>query len=147
MCDHGDYVDCQLTVLGSLAHEGEDTVKTKPVDQCIADIVRALEAAGIRMYGSCCGHGQRPGEIPLADGRVVMIVQPQDFQELGEPWRQKLGIDGTAGDAQDVDHPFIPTNPGGPCVVCGLAKSYRRHRALAPVADPDPHTTSDEETT
>lgn len=52
----------------------------------------------------------------------------QDFQNRGEPWRAALGIDGTAGDAQDVPHEFIPDSPGGPCVVCGLAESYRKHR-------------------
>jgi hypothetical protein len=51
----------------------------------------------------------------------------QDFQDRGEPWRAALGIDGTAGDAQDIQHEFIPDSPGGPCVVCGLAQSYRRH--------------------
>ena len=50
-----------------------------------------------------------------------------DFQDRGEPWRQMFGIDGTAGDAQDEPHPFVPDNPGGPCVVCGLARSYRKH--------------------
>lgn len=51
----------------------------------------------------------------------------QDFQDRGGPWRAALGIDGTAGDAQDVPHEFIPDTPGGPCVVCGLAKSHRKH--------------------
>lgn len=50
-----------------------------------------------------------------------------DFQDRGEPYRQMFGIDGTAGDAQDVRHPFVPDNSGGPCVVCGLARSYRKH--------------------
>ena len=56
----------------------------------------------------------------------------QDFQERGEPWRAALGIDGTAGDAQDVPHEFIPDSPGGPCVACGLAESYRKHHEAAP---------------
>ena len=51
----------------------------------------------------------------------------QDFQDRGEPLRQALGIDGTAGDAQDVDHPFTPDGISGPCLACGLAQSYRRH--------------------
>lgn len=51
----------------------------------------------------------------------------QDFQVRGEPYRQMFGIDGTAGDAQDVEHPFVPQSPGGPCVVCGLSRTYRKH--------------------
>jgi hypothetical protein len=59
------------------------------------------------------------------------MVDKEQFQELGEAWRQNLGIDGTAGDAQDEPHPFIPASPGGPCVVCGLAESWRKHTAEA----------------
>lgn len=49
------------------------------------------------------------------------------FQDRGESLRRRLLIDGTAGDAQDVDHPYIPEAANGPCLVCGLARSYRRH--------------------
>lgn len=62
-----------VTIDGSLAFEGVDTVKVKAIDTCIADIVGALETAGIRMLGSCCGHGAS-GEIPLADGRTLFVV-------------------------------------------------------------------------
>jgi hypothetical protein len=51
----------------------------------------------------------------------------QHFQKRGELLRQALGIDGTAGDAQDVDHPFTPDVSGASCLVCGLAQSYKRH--------------------
>jgi hypothetical protein len=52
----------------------------------------------------------------------------QAFQDRGEPERQRLGIDGTAADAQDVTHPYVPDGPdGAACVVCGLAKGYARH--------------------
>lgn len=56
----------------------------------------------------------------------------QDFQDRGEPHRQRLGIDGTAGDAQDVPHPFVADAVYGACVVCGLARSYRKHTAEEP---------------
>lgn len=49
-------------------------------------------------------------------------------EERGEQLRRRYGIDGTAGDAQDVDHPFHGQD-GGPCLVCGLAQSYRKHDA------------------
>lgn len=51
----------------------------------------------------------------------------QDFQDRGEPVRQRLGIDGTAGDAQDVEHPFVPDEPTGACLACGLVDSHRKH--------------------
>jgi hypothetical protein len=51
-----------------------------------------------------------------------------DFQDRGEAERQRLGIDGTAGDAQDVPHPYVPDGvPGSACVTCGLAQGYRKH--------------------
>jgi hypothetical protein len=56
-------------------------------------------------------------------------------EELGEFWRQELGIDGTAGDAQDVDHPFRGSHIRGVCFVCGLAQSYRRHGTIHVVDD------------
>lgn len=51
----------------------------------------------------------------------------EDFQDAGEQWRQRFGIDGTAGDAQDVEHPFVAEEPGGGCIVCGFAGTYRKH--------------------
>jgi hypothetical protein len=53
-----------------------------------------------------------------------------DFQDRGEQARQSLGIDGTAGDAQDIRHPSTPDGaPGSACVVCGLAQGYAKHTA------------------
>jgi hypothetical protein len=39
------------------------------IDYCVADIVAALNAAGIETMMSCCGHGKRQAELILADGR------------------------------------------------------------------------------
>lgn len=75
MCSPGDTVPVEVTVVAGLASEGRDARKVKPIDRCIASIVQALEAGGVYMLGSCCGHGERNGEIPLADGRIIR-VQP-----------------------------------------------------------------------
>lgn len=82
MCQ--ETTDCQVTIKGSHAHEGVDTIKNKPIDACIADIVQALETAGIHMYGSCCGHTESPGEIVLADGRRLRILY-----DMTIPWARK----------------------------------------------------------
>lgn len=37
-----------------------------------------------------------------------MTEQQDYFQERGEKAREALGIDGTAADAQNVQHPFTP---------------------------------------
>lgn len=50
-----------------------------------------------------------------------------DFQNSGDAARRAQGIDGTAGDAQDIPHrPVLDTQTGG-CLLCGLALSYRMH--------------------
>lgn len=43
-------------------------------DPEIADIVRAMNSAGIRTVASCSGHGLRPGRISLADGRELILL-------------------------------------------------------------------------
>ena len=55
---------------------------------------------------------------------------PESFRKDGEDERQRLGIDGTQGDAHDVDHPFNQSVHGAYCATCGLNQSYRRHAAL-----------------
>ena len=49
-------------------------MRTAKVDSCIAPLVRALNDAGIETVASCCGHGNRPGNIALAGGRELFIL-------------------------------------------------------------------------
>lgn len=65
---------------------------------------------------------------------VIAIVRadPQpEFQDRGDAARRAAGIDGTAGDAQDLPHAFVLDESTGACLLCGLAPSYRKHRAEA----------------
>ena len=48
--------------------------KPVPIDFCIATLIGALNAGGIRTLSSCCGHGRMPGFIELADGRSLAIT-------------------------------------------------------------------------
>ena len=50
-------------------------------DPCIASLVATLNYGGIETVASCCGHGEQPGSIALADGRELLI-RPQ---HTGEP--------------------------------------------------------------
>lgn len=52
-----------------------------------------------------------------------------DLQDQGEAARQAAGIDGTAGDAQDITHTFVLDQATGGCLLCGLAPGYRKHTA------------------
>jgi hypothetical protein len=45
------------------------------VDAEIAPIVSALNAAGAATVASCSGHGHRPSNIALADGREIIIAR------------------------------------------------------------------------
>ena len=58
-----------------------DTMKTmvisgriRDIDACIYPLVKALNDVGITTVASCCGHGKRPGNIALADGRELIIA-------------------------------------------------------------------------
>jgi len=61
MCKWGD------TVLVS------SSGKLYNVDRCISELVLALNRKGIKTVASCCGHGKRPGNIVLEDGRELII--------------------------------------------------------------------------
>lgn len=45
------------------------------VDIEIAPIVAALNAAGVETVASCSGHGVRPANIALRDGREIIIAR------------------------------------------------------------------------
>ena len=48
--------------------------RRRGIDGCIAPLVEALNAAGLTTIASCCGHGFRPGNIMLRDGREIFIA-------------------------------------------------------------------------
>jgi hypothetical protein len=48
------------------------------VDACIATMVQILNDNGVATAASCCGHGHRPGNIALRDGRWLVIAQDDD---------------------------------------------------------------------
>lgn len=73
MCEYGDTVPVLVWIAADLACEGHEKWKVARIDRCIAPIVSALSTAGIRMRGSCCGHGRGDGSIELQDGRTLII--------------------------------------------------------------------------
>lgn len=48
------------------------------IDRCIAQLVAALNAGGIRTVASCCGHGRGPGSIALDDDRWLLILDDDE---------------------------------------------------------------------
>lgn len=45
------------------------------IDPCILTIIEALNQGGVETVSSCCGHGRRPGNIVLRDGREILICR------------------------------------------------------------------------
>jgi len=81
MCAWGSAVPLRVPVPGYLSSSGWRQWKEKAVDGCIAPIVKALNAGGVYTIASCCGHGERLGEIMLEDGRRIVVV-PAGVEDL-----------------------------------------------------------------
>lgn len=70
--------------------------KDRSVDKCIWKLIYILNQNGFKTVSSCCGHGNRPGNIMLKDGRELIIAKnyaegrkidklfPLDIH--GKPW-------------------------------------------------------------
>lgn len=73
MCKHGTEELMTVTIPAHLSHTGVERQDVKGIDFCIAGIVKALNAGGVKTISSCCGHGRSDGSILLADGRELII--------------------------------------------------------------------------
>ena len=78
MCEHGTYEHVLVYIPARLSHSGEARFDIKPIDKCIAPIVRALTNTGIYTVQSCCGHGKCDGQIDLLDGRILKVVSKDE---------------------------------------------------------------------
>jgi hypothetical protein len=104
MCKWGTEVVLNVFVPVHLSSTGKDKYRDYGIDQCIGPIVQALNDAGAVTIASCCGHGKRPGNIVLADGRELIIARNYD-------------------EARAVDAAFAPINSD--CgYVCGFEEPY-----------------------
>lgn len=64
----------RVRISPDLSSTGRVKWKKMPIDSCIASLVRALQAGGINMKASCCGHNRIPGVITLDDGRDLLVT-------------------------------------------------------------------------
>ena len=95
MCGKGEQSLVNVKIPADLSSTGVEKWKLVGIDSCIASLVAALQQAGIDMRGSCCGHGEMPGRIDLADGRSLLI-RPKvtslfRFAEYIRPWQDQGG--------------------------------------------------------
>lgn len=84
-----DNVDSNEVVLPrpDWMHEGE-RINGVPVDACIADVVRHLWDAGVKTWGSCCGHNGRfgPPSLLLDRGEDIKAVRELIGQVDARRW-------------------------------------------------------------
>ena len=74
MCKWGTYKKVRVKIPADLSSTGKTRWVIEKIDFCIADIVEALQKAGIDMRSSCCGHNKCEGEIRFQDGRGLLIL-------------------------------------------------------------------------
>lgn len=73
MCNWGNHKSVMVYMPSDLSHTGEERLALKGIDSCIADIVYALNASGIKTRTCCCGHHKADSVIELQDGRQIIV--------------------------------------------------------------------------
>ena len=79
MCKWNTTKQLEVTIPARLSRTKKERQKIVDVDSCIYDIVETLNKNGFLTDACCCGHGNRPGSIILADGRELIIAK--DYEE------------------------------------------------------------------
>ena len=75
MCQWGSHKLVMVKMPAELSQSGKERLALKNIDSCIADIVHALNVAGIQTATSCCGHHRSNGVIDLQDGRQIVVKE------------------------------------------------------------------------
>jgi hypothetical protein len=66
MSEWGDTLPVQVWINPRMSHSGKGHWKMAQIDACLAPAVRYLQAKGVNMVASCCGHGKAPPRIVIA---------------------------------------------------------------------------------
>jgi len=96
--------------------------RRQDIDMCVADLVAALNAAGVITTASCCGHNERHGRILLEDGRVLVVVSPESIERVERKDEVEI-LWGCAFHARDVPLAVGDSRPWTTCPQCHI--SYR----------------------
>jgi hypothetical protein len=76
MCDFGDTVELEVTIPVHLSHTGKERKAKKPIDRCLAGLIKELNQRGAAYtISSCCGHGKVGGEIVLSNGVIIYLTR------------------------------------------------------------------------
>ncbi|MBA7711702.1 hypothetical protein ES703_120668 [subsurface metagenome] len=72
MCKWGDTVPLEVTILAAGSHTGKERKAVRPIDKCLAPLVKMLNEYGIKtIRGSCCGHGKTKKSGIMIDPRNI----------------------------------------------------------------------------
>lgn len=155
MCRRGESVD--VTMVPVMVSPGNFAAEVRwkmlPIDECIAELVRALNAAGHPTTAACCGHGDEPGIIGLADGRALVVIDTEGrplgniANDLGKAMRReppvvsdcallsRLGRDAACDAICDIDDSMWGC-PGW-CPLCKKPWEHVRPGKSQPACDCD----------
>jgi len=71
VCKHGDEVPLKVTILAEASYTGEEREDIKPIDKCLAPLVKMLNRYGIKTCACCCGHGRTKKSWVMIDSRNI----------------------------------------------------------------------------
>lgn len=86
MCEWGNTAPLRVLVPADLSWTGQARWDTKDIDRCLLPLVQALNDSGLPTRASCCGHGHRPGNVVLADGRWLIVASEEQAQQIEALW-------------------------------------------------------------
>lgn len=92
MCKHGDTIDVLVTIHSSVSHNGRSHKAIKPIDRCIAPLICMLEKFGVKMLGSCCGHGESEPSVIVFDNEELIKKIPLELKVYYEKDRASRSI-------------------------------------------------------
>lgn len=94
--DFGTVKPVKLSMLYAILPNGEEKYKDVNIDACISQVLKHLWDNGIFTLSSCCGHGNRPPSIVLAESeenykKIRKLIKEKDERwfELSQ-WRRTL---------------------------------------------------------
>lgn len=80
----------KVKIPADLSSTGKIKWKKTLIDNCLANIVKALQKGKVDMRGCCCGHGKGFGDIHLQDDRVLVIVSGKWYYNGGKQKIEKI---------------------------------------------------------
>ncbi len=92
MCKKGDTTLLELRMAAVATGTCKKPWVMEEIDRCIANLVEVLQAGGIDMLNSCCGHDEELGFIMLDDGRTLLVADSRTAIYLRKKWAEREAL-------------------------------------------------------